>query len=99
MRFQRYQKDAEYKNHRNQRLCCKELPNQKINGKSAEKNTDRKQNIFLSLLMLHNASPNYFYKPIILHEQKRFKVQHRIMLLHTRFFTKSTLERCYDIST
>jgi len=62
----------------------------------APKNTDRKQNIFLSLLMLHNASPNYFYNFIILHEQKRFKIYHKILMLYARFFTKSTPKKCYD---
>lgn len=36
---------------------------------------------------------------IILHEKKRFKISHRGILRRTCFFTESTPEKCYDIST
>ena len=36
---------------------------------------------------------------IILHEKMRIKISSRRILHRACFFTKSTLERCYDIST
>ena len=61
MRFQRNQKHAEYKNHGDQRLRYEDFLDQKINGKDAEKNNDRKQNIFLSLVAFHgNLSKGAF---------------------------------------
>ena len=42
MRFQRDQKHAEHKDHGHQRLRGKELLNQQIDGKGAEKDDERK---------------------------------------------------------
>lgn len=36
---------------------------------------------------------------IILHEKKRIKISNRMILRRTCFFTESTPEKCYDVST
>ena len=59
--FQRDQKHAEYKDHGHRCLRGEDFLNQKINGKGAAKNKNRKQNIFLSLTAFHgNLSKGTF---------------------------------------
>ena len=93
--FQRNQEYAEYENHGNQRLCGKNLLNQKIDGKGTTENKDRKQNIFLLLATFHSDLSRYI-SPIIRHGKRHFKNFSRKTGNCAGFFTKSTPQIWYD---
>jgi hypothetical protein len=72
----------------------------KLTAKAQQKTMTENRISFCRWLLFMAISPKMLFNTfIILHEKKRIKISSRTILPCASFFTESTPEKCYDIST